>query len=221
MYQFDMTDDEVKEAKWASKEVAKHLDGVRLLDGLRIGAVLLQGRNAAMKAARTNQPQGKAYAEALQEWKKAFKFREGKEAQNYYDYAIVCAQHRSIADGIIATLSDRQRHEMGMSGLAKRVRAKLREIEDGPKPVKPPKPKGLRGEVDDVKGELADLRERIAAAEPRAYSEVVDLIVRRKPVEFLELLRLAHGAWRTQLVEAVREAAEWDAGLPEGDDGEG
>ena len=27
MYQFDMTDDEVKEAKWASKEVGKHLDG--------------------------------------------------------------------------------------------------------------------------------------------------------------------------------------------------
>ena len=26
MYQFDMTDDEVREAKWPSREVAKHLD---------------------------------------------------------------------------------------------------------------------------------------------------------------------------------------------------
>ena len=164
-----------------------------------------------MKAARTNKPQGKTYAEALLQWKKAFRFREGKDAQAYYDYAIVCAQHRSVADEIIASLSIKQKAEMGMAGLAKRVRAKVQEIEDGPKLAKFVKSQTWR---EEVKGQLADLTERITAAEPRAYSEVVGLIVRRKPVEFLELLRLSQRDWYAQLIDAVREDAEWDEGEP-------
>ena len=209
MYKFDMTDDEVREAKWAAREVAKHLDGVKLLDGLRIGAVLMQGRHYAMKAAGINKPQGKAYAEALREWKRGFKFREGKDAEYYYDNAIVCAQHRTLADEIISLLSERQKSEMGMAGLAKRVRAKLRELEEGPKPVKPPRPQSWR---DDVNGRLADLAERMSAAEPKAYSEVIGLLVRRKPIEFLELLRLSQRDWFVQLLDAVRADDEWDAG---------
>jgi hypothetical protein len=108
MYQFDMTDDEVREAKWASREVAKHLDGIKLIEGLRIGEVLMKGRHHAMKTAGINKPQGKAYAEAFREWKTAFKFREGKDAENYYDAAIVCAQHRTIANEIIASASSKR-----------------------------------------------------------------------------------------------------------------
>jgi hypothetical protein len=63
---------------------------------------------------------------------------------------------------------------------------------------------------DDVNGQLADLTERMTAAEPKAYSEVVSLLVRRKPVKFLELLRISQRDWFLQLVEAVREDDEWN-----------
>lgn len=208
MYRFDMTDEEVRETKWAAKEVAKHLDGVRLLDGLRIGAVLLQGRNHAMKAAGANRPLGKTYSEALKEWKKAFKFREGKDAEAYYDYAIVCAQHRTIADEIVSLLSVKQKAEMGMSGLAKRVRAKVKELEEGPKPVQPQKPQSWRKEVD---GRLADVEERMLASAPKDAAELVGLIARREPAEILELLRIHQRAWLARLIDAVREDAEWSA----------
>ena len=205
MYKFEMSDDEVREAKWASREVAKHLDGVKLTEGLRIGETLLKGRHYAMKAASINKPQGKAYAEALREWKRAFKFREGKDAENYYDSAIVCAQHRTIANEIISLLSGKQKSEMGMSGLAKRVRAKVSELEDGPKPVKV-KPESWRRDVD---GRLADIEERVASAEPKRASELVGLLAQHEPTEILELLRLHQRAWFTRLVEAARDAAEW------------
>ena len=38
-----------------------------------------------------------------------FKFRQDKDAKAYYDHAIVCAQHRSIADDLVAGLSGKQR----------------------------------------------------------------------------------------------------------------
>ena len=211
MYKFDMTDDEVREAKWASREVAKHLDGVKLLDGLRIGEVLLNGRHHAMKAAGINKPQGKAYAEAFREWKQAFKFREGKEAENYYDAAIVCAQHHTIANEIVSLLSVKQKSEMGMFGLAKRVRAKVSELEGGPKPVKA-KPESWRREIA---GRLSDIEERVQAAEPRRASELVSLLAKHEPVEILELLRLHHSPWLGRLMDAARDEATWvDGGNP-------
>jgi hypothetical protein len=200
-----MTDDEIREAKWASREVAKHLDGVKLLDGLRIGETLLKGRNYAMKAAGINKPQGKAYAEAFREWKKAFKFREGKEAENYYDATIVCAQHHTIANEIVSQLSVKQKSEMGMFGLAKRVRAKVGELEGGPKPVKA-KPESWRREID---GRLSDIEERVQAAEPKRASELVNLLVKHEPVEILELLRIHQRAWFERLMGAARDAVEW------------
>ena len=209
MHKFDMTDDEVRETKWAAKEVARNLDGVKLTDGLRIGEVLMNGRHYAMKAAGINKPQGKAYAEAFREWKQAFKFREGKDAENYYDAAIVCAQHRTIANEIVSLLNVKQKSEMGMFGLAKRVRAKMSELEDGPKPVKDKdkgKPQSWRR---DVEGQLADLQERLASAEPKDASEVAELVCRYEPAEIFELLRLHHRSWFMRLMGAAREAAEW------------
>jgi hypothetical protein len=205
MYQFNMTDDEVREAKWASREVAKHLDGVKLLDGLRIGETLLKGRQYAMKAAGINKPQGRAYAEAFREWKKAFKFREGKEAENYYDAAIVCAQHHTIANEIVSLLDVKQKSEMGMFGLAKRVRAKVSELENGPKPVKA-KPESWRHEFA---GRLAEIEERVASVEPKRASELVSLLAQHEPAEILELLRLHQRAWLERLMGAARDEAEW------------
>jgi hypothetical protein len=213
MYQFDMTDDEVKEAKWAAREVGKHLDGIKLDEGLRIGAVLMKGRQHAMAAAGSpNKPQGKAYAEAFREWKQAFKFREGREAEDYYAVAIVCAQHRTIADEIVAGLRPKQRSEMGVFGLAKRVRAKLKELEEGPQPPKAKAaPKGRQAEID---GRFAELEERLAAAEPKSTSDLVALLARREPVEVLEHLRLHQHAWFERLMAAARNAAEWRAAEP-------
>jgi hypothetical protein len=205
VYKFEMTDDEVREAKWASREVAKHLDGVKLLDGLRIGETLMKGRHYAMKAAGINKPQGKAYAEAFREWKKAFKFREGKEAENYYDAAIVCAQHRTIASEIVNLLNVKQKTEMGMFGLAKRVRNKVRELEGEPAPVRA-KPESWRREFA---GRLAEIEERVASAEPKRASELVGLLAQHEPAEILELLRLHQRAWFERLMGAARDAAEW------------
>jgi hypothetical protein len=203
MHQFNMTNDEVREAKWAAREVAKHLDGVKLLDGLRIGEVLLTGRHHAMKAAGINKPQGKAYAEAFREWKQAFKFREGKDAENYYDAAIVCAQHRTIANEIVSLLDVKQKSEMGMFGLAKRVRAKVGELEGGPKPVKA-KPESWRREIDE---RLAEIEERVASVEPKRASELVSLLAQHEPAEILELLRLHQRAWLERLMGAARDGA--------------
>jgi hypothetical protein len=201
MHQFDMTDDEVRETKWASREVAKHLDGVKLIDGLRIGSVLLKGRQHAMRAAGVNKPQGRTYAEAFREWKTAFRFREGKDAENYYDAAIVCAQHRTIADEIIGSLSGKQRTEMGVFGLAARVRAKVRELEGVPKPVRATP----ASRFDELASRLAEVEERMTAAEPRHVSELVALLVKWAPEEVAEMLRQTDPAWFERLIEAARE----------------
>jgi hypothetical protein len=205
MLQFDMTDDEVREAKWAAKEVAKHLDGVKLTDGLRIGEALLKGRQHAMRAAGANKPNGKHYAEAFREWKQAFKFREGKEAENYYDAAIVCAQHHTIANEIVSILSVKQKAEMGMYGLAKRVRAKVNELEGVPKParIKP------AARLDEHEGRIADLEERVMASSPKHVSELAGFLVKRKPEEVVEALRLADPVWLKRLLKAIQETADW------------
>jgi hypothetical protein len=203
MHKFDMTDEEVRETKWAAKEVARNLDGVKLTDGLRIGEVLMNGRHHAMKSAGINKPFGKAYAEAFREWKQVFKFRQGKDAGNYYDAAIVCAQHRTIANEIVSLLSVKQKSEMGMFGLAKRVRAKVSELESGPKQIKA-KPESWRREVD---GRLAEIEEQVRAAEPRRASELVNLLAKHEPVEILELLRLHHSPWLVRLIDAARDEA--------------
>jgi hypothetical protein len=200
--QFDMTDEEVRETKWAAREVAKHLDGSKLIDGLRIGSVLLKGRQHAMRAAGVNKPQGRKYAEAFREWKTAFRFREGKDAEAYYDAATACAQHRTIADEIIASLSDKQRPEMGVFGLAARVRAMVRELEGVLKPVRVTSASRL----DHVEGELADVKERLAAVEPKHVSELVALIVQREPEEVAEMLRQTNPEWFARLLAAREEA---------------
>jgi hypothetical protein len=215
MYKFDMTDDEVANARRAGKLAQAHLKGAKLTEALTIGENLLVGSRAAMKAAgldpadNNKPPTGRAYSEAFREWKDAFKFPRGKEEEDFYDAAIVCARHRTTADEIIAGLSVKQRSDMGVFGLAKRVRAKLREFEGGgSKPVKN-RPVSWRKEVD---GRLADVEERVHASEPKSASDLIALIARHEPAEFLELLRLHQQAWLERLMVAARAVAEWETG---------
>jgi hypothetical protein len=160
--QFDMTDEEVKQTREAVRLAAGCLGGGKLEEGLKIGAMLLVGRRAAMKAAGVNKPQGRPYAEALYGWKRAFKFPEGKDAEALYDHAMICAEHRAIADEIIAGLTDKQKAEMGMFGLAKRVRAKLNEFEGKPKKAR----KSQAAREAEFEGRLADVEERQMSEEP-------------------------------------------------------
>jgi hypothetical protein len=165
LIQFDMTDEQVKLAGEAGRLAARHLGGIKLAEGLKIGAMLLVGRAAAMKAAGVNAPLGRPYAEAFSEWKRSFKFPEGKEAQDFYDQAIVCAQHLAITEGIIAGLSAKQKPEMGVFGLAKRVRAKLNEFEGASKATQPKRQRA--GHVaSEFAGRLADIEERQMSEEP-------------------------------------------------------
>ena len=105
MYQFDMTDGEVRRARAAARLVGRIVSGEQLANALEVGDQLLKGRAFAMKAAKTNQPQGRAYAEAFREWKAMFKFPTDKENEALYDAAIVCAQHRALAEEVIASLA--------------------------------------------------------------------------------------------------------------------
>jgi hypothetical protein len=161
-YQFDMTKQEVRRAMEAARLVQKIAKGEQLYTGVTIGEQLLTGRTLAMKAATINKPFGQRYAEAFRQWKAAMKFPAGKEYEALYDAAIVCAQHRSIAEEVIANLDQRRRVEIGIFGLAARVRRMAKALEDEEKPPHPnPGPKPTR---DQLEGRLADFEERLTAA---------------------------------------------------------
>jgi hypothetical protein len=157
-----MTKEEVRRAMEAARLVQKIAKGEQLYAGLTIGEQLLTGRAHAMKAANTNKPFGQLYAEAFRQWKAAMKFPAGKEYEVLYDAAIVCAQHRSIAEEVIANLYAKRRVEIGIYGLAARVRRKTKELEAEEKPARrAPGPKPGR---DELAGRLADIEEQLTAA---------------------------------------------------------
>ncbi len=163
MYQFDMTDEEVKRAKAAAKLVIGLAKAEQLSHGLEIGDQLLRGRAFAMKAADVNTPKGRGYAEAFAEWKKTFGFPDGEEHAVLYSNAIVCAEHRVLADEIIAELSLKKKMDMGIFGLAVRVRKRVAELEGGPPKAKPRR-SSTREDIDRMSGEMRDIREELAAA---------------------------------------------------------
>jgi hypothetical protein len=82
-----------------------------------------------------------------------------RKGEPLYDAAITCA-HRALAEEVIASLVVKKRVAMGVFGLAARVRAKVRELEGLPRQPK----LARRKELDNVKGELADMREELTAA---------------------------------------------------------
>jgi hypothetical protein len=127
-----------------------------------------------------------------------FKFPTGKDNESLYDAAIVCSQHRALAEEIIASLGIKKRIEMGVFGLAARVRAKVREFEGLPRQPKPAR----RNELENVRGELADMREELTAARaenPFAYW-------RESPREVARILARADRAKAEALWKALGEA---------------
>jgi hypothetical protein len=124
-----MTTEQVEAAHWAARTVEQHLSGIKLVEGLKVGESLLVGRHWAMNAAKVNEPKGRAYAEQFSHWKLMFKFPTDKEAEVYYDRALVCAANRPLADTIMAGLTARKKADMGVFGLARHIRKRLREEE--------------------------------------------------------------------------------------------
>jgi hypothetical protein len=174
-----MTDEQVKLAREAGRLSTKALSGARLYEALKIGEALLVGRTWAMAKAGVNTPNGKAYAGQFKTWKRLFKFPEGREAEQLYDAAITCAANRSIADLVIASLSVKRRVELGVFGLASRVRKWLREEEEAAlAALNPPQDYGFNQEppapppvpVEEKLTEEVRLRNKVAETELRLES---------------------------------------------------
>jgi hypothetical protein len=159
-----MTADEIKLAREGGKIARAHLEGVKMLEGIKMGMSLLVGRRVAMQRADVNIPRGNPYTAYFQEWKREFKFPEGQREDRFYDEAIVCAQNYEIANRIIAALAVKQRAEMGVFGLAKRIRAYIKpEAQAKPKTVT----KNVLAEaVIAVSGRLSDVERKQMATEP-------------------------------------------------------
>jgi hypothetical protein len=162
----DMTPEQVELAYEAGKLATAHVKGVKLYEGLKIGESLLIGREVAMRLAGVNAPTGRAYSDHLLRWKLRFGFPTDAAFNSFCDAAIYCAQHRDDANAVIASLLPRQRAELGIQGLVKRVRERVREARG--EPHKPPKPSPLtamKARLADAEGELADAKERLANAD--------------------------------------------------------
>lgn len=165
-FEQEMTSEQVQLAQEAGKLAHDHVQGVRLYEGLKIGESLLVGRDVAMRLAHVNAPIGRAYADHLLRWKMRFGFPTDPAFNSFCDAAIYCAQNRSIADEVIASLPVKRRAELGIQGLVKRVRERVREARGEPR--KPPKPSPvatLKQKLSDAEGELADAKERLAATD--------------------------------------------------------
>jgi hypothetical protein len=86
-------------------------------------------------------------------------------ADAFYDEAIFCARHSDLASEIISGESPKWRANNGVSAVAKRIRAKLREREGQfPKMLRPSAATVLKARLKDAEGELADPKERLANA---------------------------------------------------------
>jgi hypothetical protein len=193
--EFEMTDEQIKLARAAGRLATKHLSAVKLYESLQIGESLLVGRAAAMKAARVNTPFGRPYVEAFGRWKKLYRFPDGKEAANFFDQCIVCAENRDLANSIIAGLGVKDKARLGVWGLAKRIRDRLREEVEGP-----PAPRKLREE----NAELVRSQQETA----KARADVIKL--RANPFPF----------WTGSAAEASRSIFE-DRGDGRRPDGKG
>jgi hypothetical protein len=164
----DMTPDEVAAAKEAGALAAKHLHGHSLLEGLKIGDVLLRGRQLVCDRYGV-QPRGQPYGNLFAAWKAQFGFPifndpdQRRHADAFFDEAIFCARHRDLANEIISGESPKWRANSGVSAVTKRIRAKLREREGQlPKTLRPSTVAVLKARLKDAEGELADAKDRLA-----------------------------------------------------------
>ncbi len=96
-------------------------------EAFTVGAGLLIGRATCKLAANTDKPRGRPYFEAFGKWKKAFGYvSTGDMSTAYFDDCLVIAEHREIAEQIIAEAPEDERFGFGVSTLAKRTRWRVR-----------------------------------------------------------------------------------------------
>jgi hypothetical protein len=104
-----------------------------------------------MKMSGSNRPHGKQYSLRFQAWKAKFGFiatdTGARIPESWLDECIVCAQHHTLSDEIIASLPPAVRANLGVSGLSKRVWQRLAEIEGRHLPPKVTPMAQLRDQV--------------------------------------------------------------------------
>lgn len=206
----DMTSEQVERAERAGRLATDHAKGVKLMEGLDIGDSLLVGREIAMRLAGVNAPNGRAYADHFLRWKIRFGFPTDKTFNGFCDAAIYCAQHRDTANAIIASLPPKQRAELGIQGLFKRVRVSVREAGGEPrKPVPRLSPlAAMKQRNKELECELEEVKEKLAASEDGLFDPA-----KLKPEQLVRmLLENTNAAYCrkvvTILTQRLEEAAE-------------
>lgn len=127
-----MTTAEVASARRGGEIVRQHRTGEKLRhqieEAFEVGTGLMIGRATAMRAAKANRPRGRPYFEAFAKWKRAFGYeRTGDRPNNYFSDCLVIAERREIAEQIVTQTSEGEQFDLGLSGLANRVRDRLSE----------------------------------------------------------------------------------------------
>ena len=158
-----MSPDQIELAHEASAIAHDQIKGANLYKALKVGEAILIGSTAAMEASGSNRDNGYLYARAFKAWKAQFGF--DTVPPTYLDDCKVCAKHRTISDEIIAGLKPGRRANIGVSGLAKRVRQKLREL-TGEKVAQRASPHAsIRRKLADTTSKLAHVEEQLAAVD--------------------------------------------------------
>ena len=97
-------------------------------------------------------------------------------------------------------------------GLATRVKAKVREMDPNyRKRARVSKTAPLREQMQNRRGEISDLKERVMANEPKALSEVVSAASRFPVEETARVWADIDPAYATALLEALKTALGDDA----------
>ena len=150
---------------------------------LTVGESLLVGRDVAMKMSGSNQPRGKQYSLAFQAWKAKFGFvatdTGAKIPDSWLDECILCAQHRTLSDEIIASLPPAARANLGVSGLSKRVRQRLAEIEGHHRPPRVTPMAQLRDQVALTAARVDSVAPSAFGAPPETRVEMLEAALKR------------------------------------------
>jgi hypothetical protein len=208
-----MTPEQIKLAKAAGKLARHHASGGKLYESLTVGESLLVGRDVAMKMSGSNRPHGKQYSIAFQAWKSKFGFvatdTGARIPQSWLDECIVCAQHRSLSDEIIASLPPATRANLGVSGLSKRVRQRLAEIEGRHLPPRVTPMAELRDQVALTAAIVSSVAPSTFGAPPETRVEMLEAALKR-------LGLYVNNEGEIKLLSASK-LAEWLAGQPKSD----
>ena len=179
----EMTVEQIRLAKAAGKLARHHASGGKLYESLTVGESLLVGRDVAMKMSGSNQPRGKQYSLRFQAWKAKFGFiatdTGARIPDSWLDECILCAQHRTLSDEIIASLPPATRANLGVSGLSKRVRQRLAEIEGRHLPPKVTPMAQLRDQVALTAARVDSVAPNTFGAPPETRVEMLESALKR------------------------------------------